>query len=94
MDTPKVSKRLGRPPKANMVVEGLKETPTTPVVGAPISWPALTQLIVQRNRHGHQIATVWHPDAVPGVLETKLGNVRVEFGGACYQLTTGEMVSI
>lgn len=54
----------------------------------------MAQVVIERNRHGHQIAVVYHPDAVAGVLETKLGNVRVEYGGACYQLTTGEIISV
>lgn len=54
----------------------------------------MAQMVIDRNRHGHQIATVWHPDAVGEMLETRLGNVRVERGGACYQLTTGEVVSV
>lgn len=64
------------------------------VAEAGLGWERLAQLIVERNTHGHQIATVWHPDAVPGMLETRLGNVRVECGGACYQLTTGDIVSV
>jgi hypothetical protein len=54
----------------------------------------VAQLIVERNRRDHQIATVFHPDAEGDVLETKLGNVRVSQGSASYQLTTGEIVSL
>lgn len=45
-------------------------------------------------RHGrdHQIAAIWHPEAMGETLETKLGNVRVGRGEARYQLTSGEVV--
>jgi hypothetical protein len=43
----------------------------------------------------HQIATVWHPEAVGEVLESQnLGNIRVLVGEAAYQLSTGEVVKV
>jgi hypothetical protein len=64
------------------------------VQAAGLGWHRVAQLIVERNRRDHQIATVFHPDAEGDVLETKLGNVRVSQGSASYQLTTGEIVSL
>lgn len=54
----------------------------------------LSAMVCARNRHGHQIATVWHPDAAGEALETRLGNVRVAKGAPSYQLTTGEIVKL
>lgn len=59
-----------------------------------LGWHGMAQLIVDRNRRDHQIATVFHPDAEGELLETRHGNVRVAKGNAAYQLTTGEIVSI
>jgi hypothetical protein len=59
-----------------------------------LGWHSLAQLIVERNRHGHQIATVWHPEPVGEMLETRLGNVRVCKGDPAYQLTTGDVIEI
>ena len=61
---------------------------------AGLGWHGLAELIVERNRRDHQIATVWHPEAQGETLETKLGNVRVMQGPAQYQLTTGEIVEV
>lgn len=52
------------------------------------------RLIFEKHGREHQIATVWHPEALGEVMETKLGNVRVAQGPAQYQLTTGEIVGI
>jgi len=51
-------------------------------------------LINERNRRGHQIVTVWHPDAKGDPFETRFGCVRAERGQPAYQLTTGEVVRV
>ena len=52
------------------------------------------QMVVDRNRRDHQIASVSHPEATGEVVETRLGNVRVVVGPASYTLTTGEVIEI
>lgn len=52
------------------------------------------KLIHERNRRGHQIVTVWHPDAKGSPFETFFGCVRPLVGPPAYQLTTGEIVSL
>lgn len=54
----------------------------------------MAQMVIDRNRHGHQIAAVFHPEPMGETLETRLGNVRVCKGEPSYQLTTGEIIEI
>lgn len=51
-------------------------------------------MVVDRNRHGHQIASVSHPEPLGDLVETSLGNVRVVVGPESYTLTTGEVIEI
>lgn len=46
--------------------------------------------------HGqdHEVATVWHPEAIGDIVATDHGNIRVLVGPCQYQLTTGEFVQI
>lgn len=52
------------------------------------------QMVIDRNRLGQQIASVSHPDPVGELVETALGNIRVNLGPASYTLTTGEVIEI
>lgn len=52
------------------------------------------KLVNERNRRGHQIVAVFHPDASGQPFETSFGCVRAERGQPAYQLTTGEVVRV
>lgn len=87
MNAPEVAKRRGRPPK--IVAEVV-----APVTPNSVSWSEVKQMVVDRNRHGHQIASVSHPEPLGDLVETSLGNVRVVVGPESYTLTTGEVIEI
>lgn len=52
------------------------------------------QMVVDRNRAGHMIASVSHPEPVGELVATNMGNVRVVVGPASYTLSTGEVIEI
>lgn len=58
------------------------------------SWPAVMKLVNERNRRGHQIVAVFHPEASGAPFETRFGCVRAEKGEPSYLLTTGDIIEI
>jgi hypothetical protein len=66
-----------------------------PTTRAELAWEKVEAEIMLLNVPGHQIATVWHPDARGDVVTTAHGNVRVQIGDTAeYQLSTGEKIAL
>src|SRR4030095_635074 len=60
-----------------------------------IDWHSMSALVMAKHNRAHQIACIWHPEAVGTVFDTPhLGSIRVLVGPAQYQLSTGEVVAV
>ena len=66
-----------------------------PTTRSELAWEKVEAEIMLLNVPGHQIATVWHPEARGEVIMTAQGNVRVQIGDTAeYQLSTGEKIAL